>query len=245
MEAYDFLLRGIHLARALDPHSASAALAAFKKALALDPEYALALAWSALMKLRLRAWVSDAYDSEEMVAPARKALAIDPSESWCHLVYGQIMMYLGQLVEAEQHHQRAYELNPFDAHVMALRAPLSVYLGKPAEGERWARRAMQLNPLHPDWYVTNLGLALYCLRQYERAVQTYLKIAEPQVGVLAGLAASYAQLGDVAGAKATRDRLLELAPGFSTRRFLGSKPFLHADDQAHLRHGLERAGLPS
>ena len=73
------------------------------------------------------------------------------------------MMYRGQLAEAEQHHQRAYQLNPFDAHVMALRAPLAVYLGKPDDGERWARRAMQLNPDHPDWYVTNLGLALYGL----------------------------------------------------------------------------------
>lgn len=245
MEAYDFLLRGIHLARALDPYSASAALVAFEKALALDPEYALALAWSALMKLRLWAWEPDAHDSEEMLTPARKALVIDPSESWCHLVFGQIMMYLGQLAEAEQHHQRAYELNPFDAHVMALRAPLSVYLGKPAEGERWARRAMQLNPLHPDWYVTNLGFALYCLGQYEQATKAYLKVAEPQVGVLAGLAASYAQLGNAAGAKAAKKRLLALAPGFSTERFLGTRPFLHAHDRSHLRQGLESAGLPS
>ena len=56
MEAYDFLLRGIHMARALDPPSAAAALALFEKALALDPNYALALAWFALMKLRLWAW---------------------------------------------------------------------------------------------------------------------------------------------------------------------------------------------
>ena len=43
MEAYDFLLRGIHTARATDPRSAKAALELFQKALALDPDYALAL----------------------------------------------------------------------------------------------------------------------------------------------------------------------------------------------------------
>ena len=239
MEAYDFLLRGIHLARALDPTSAAAALAMFEKALALDPDYALALAWFALMKLRLSAWEPAAHDQDEMLGPAQRALALDPSESWCHLVFGQIMMYRGQLAEAEQHHQRAYELNPFDAHVMALRAPLAVYLGKPDEGERWARRAMQLNPHHPDWYVTNLGLALYSLGRYEEAIAAYAKVAAPQVGILAGLAASYAQAGNSAGAETSRTRLLELAPNFSARRFVDFRPFLHERDRAHL---LRRSG---
>ena len=244
MEAYDFLLRGIHLARALDPTAAAAALAMFEKALALDPDYALALAWFALMKLRLSAWEPGAHGQEEMLGPAQRALALDPSESWCHLVFGQIMMYRGQLAEAEQHHQRAYELNPFDAHVMALRAPLAVYLGKPDEGERWARRAMQLNPDHPDWYVTNLGLALYSLGRYEEAIAAYAKVAAPQVGILAGLAASYAQAGNSVGAEISRTRLLELTPNFSARRFVDFRPYLHEGDRAHLLGGLEKAGLP-
>ena len=244
MEAYDFLLRGMHMARALDPPSAAAALALFEKALALDPNYPLALAWFALMKLRLWAWRPDLNDPDEMLWPAQQALAIDPSESWCHLVFGQIMMYRGRLAEAEQHHQRAYELNPFDAHVLALRAPLAVYLGKPDEGERWARRAMQLNPHHPDWYVTNLGFALYSLGRYEEAVVAYSKVAAPQVGILAGLAASYAQAGNTAQAETSRTCLLELAPNFSARRFVRFRPFLQERDRAHLLQGLEKAGLP-
>ncbi|MDW6020260.1 adenylate/guanylate cyclase domain-containing protein [Mesorhizobium sp. BAC0120] len=242
MEAYDFLLRGIHLARALDPASATAALAMFEKALALDPDYALALAWFALMKLRVTVWHPG--DPDEILEPAQRALERDPSESWCHLVFGQIMMYRGQLAEAEQHHQRAYQLNPFDAHVMALRAPLATYLGRPGEGERWARRAMQLNPAHPDWYATNLGLALYCQGRYQEAVSAYAEVAAPQIGILAGLAASYAQLGDMDRAAASKKRLLELAPDFSAKRAVGSRPFLLERDRAHLREGLEKAGLP-
>jgi adenylate cyclase len=243
MEAYDFLLRGVHLARALDPASAAAALAMFEKSLALDPDYALALAWFALMKLRLWAWEPGSYSLRELLAPAQRALALDPSESWCHLVFGQIMMYRGQLVEAEHHHQRAHELNPLDAHVIALRAPLAVYLGKPDEGEYWARRAMQLNPRYPDWYVTNLGLALYGLGRYEDAIAVYAKVAAPQVGILAALAACHAQTGDTVAASTTRERLLELAPSFSTRRFVESKPYRHERDRTHLLEGLEKAGL--
>jgi adenylate cyclase len=146
-------------------------------------------------------------------------------------------------VEAEHHHQRAHELNPLDAHVIALRAPLAVYLGKPDEGEYWARRAMQLNPRYPDWYVTNLGLALYGLGRYEDAIAVYAKVAAPQVGILAALAACHAQAGDTVAASTTRERLLELAPSFSTRRFVESKPYRHERDRAHLLEGLEKAGL--
>jgi len=245
MEAYDFLLRGIHAARALDQPSAVAALSMFDKALALDPDYALALAWSALMKLRLWSWRPRTPDAEDLLKPAKRALALDPSESWCHLVLGQIQMYTGQLAEAEQHHQRACELNPYDAHVMALRAPLAVYLGRADEGERWARRAMRLNPLPPDWYVTNLGLALYTLGRYEDAIAAYAKVPTPQIGILAGLTASYAQAGDTAGAEASRRRLLELAPDFSARRFVEVKPFMRDSDRAHLLDGLQKAGLPA
>jgi TolB-like protein/class 3 adenylate cyclase/Tfp pilus assembly protein PilF len=244
MEAYDFLLRGIHLARDLDPKAAAAALRMFERALALDPDYALALAWFALMKLRQWAWDPKPDRAEELLVPARRALALDPSESWCHLVYGQITMYLGRLVEAERHHVKAGELNPFDAHIMALRAPLAVYLGKPEEGERWARRALELNPRHPDWYVTNLGLALYMLGRYHEAIAAYTMVVEPQVGILAGLAASHARAGDAKAAKEARDRVLALAPNFSVRRFIASKPFGRSVDSEALLRGLTGAGLP-
>ncbi|MGN6467676.1 MAG: adenylate/guanylate cyclase domain-containing protein, partial [Rhizobiaceae bacterium] len=103
MEAYDFLLRGIHQARDLDPKAAGAALKLFEQALALDPEYAAALAWFALMKLRLWAWHPEPAGGEAMFAAAKRALTLDPSDSWCHLVYGQIALYLGRFAEAEQH----------------------------------------------------------------------------------------------------------------------------------------------
>ena len=127
---------------------------------------------------------------------------------------------------------------------MALRAPLAVYLGNPDEGEQWARRAMQLNPHHPDWYVTNLGLALYGLGRYEDAIATYVKVAAPQVGILAMLAASYAQTGDAEAARTTRTRLLELTPNFSAQRFIEHRPFHRRRDLAHLLAGLKKAGLP-
>ena len=157
MEAYDFLLRGMYLARQVDVGSAVQALAMFERALQLDPKFPVALAWLALMRLRLWALGNDEGDEASLLEPARRALALDPHESWCHLVYGQILMYRRRFPEAEEHHRRACELNPYDANVLALRSTLSVYLGDPADGERWARLAMRLNPRYPDWYPTESG----------------------------------------------------------------------------------------
>ena len=244
LAAHDFLLRGIHSARGLDRASAAAALAMFDRALGLDPDYAPALAWSALMQLRLWAWDPASADIDAVLAQAERAVARDSSDSWCHLVVGQVTMYRGELVAAEQHHQRAYELNPFDAHIMALRAPLATYLGKPEEGEQWIRRALALNPRRPDWYVTNLGLALYGQRRYGEAAAAYASVAAPQIGVLAGLAASAAEAGDRAATDAAVQRVLALAPDFSADRFVGYRPFRRDADRDNLRRGLELAGLP-
>jgi TolB-like protein len=243
MEAYDFLLRGMHHARALDAASAREALAMFDKALALDPDFALALAWQALMRLRLWAIAGGSYGEADLLDPARRALALDPSECWCHLVYGQILMYRRRLAEAHEHHRRAWEINPYDANVAALRAPLAVYCGDPAEGERWARLAMQLNPRYPDWYPTNLGLALYLQGRFADAVAAYSRVPAPQGGVLAGLAASFAMAGDQASASEAAGRLLRAIPDFSATRFVEARPFARDGDKALLREGLSKAGL--
>lgn len=245
MEAYDFLLRGMHLARALDAGSAQQALAMFEKALQLDPRFPLALAWLALMRLRLWALGLHPGDEAALMDPARRALALDPHESWCHLVYGQILLYRRRFPEAEEHHRRAYELNPYDANVLALRAPLSTFGGDPVEGERWGRRAMTLNPRFPDWYPTNLGLALYLQQRYGDAVAVYAGVVAPQAGVLAGLAASHAMAGDRTAAEDAAGRLVARVPGFSARRFVEERPFVRPQDAQHLLDGLLRAGLPA
>jgi adenylate cyclase len=243
--AFDLLLQGIHHANRLDPPSNALALALFEKAVAREPEYALAWAWLALMRLRHWAWKPGDADMRAADVAARRALAIDPSESWCQLVVGQVAMYRRDFGPAEVHHKKALSLNPYDCHIMALRSPLATYLGKPEEGIEWAMRAMSLFPGHPDWYATNLGLAHYCARNYLEAEQAYAAVAEPQAGVLAGLAASRAQLGDMEGAQATARELLKMVPAFSSELLLGMRPFRHEEDRNHLRQGLLGAGLPS
>ncbi len=243
-QAFDLLLQGIHHANRLDRASNLRAVERFEAAVQRDPDYALAWAWLALMRLRQWAWRPEAADLAPVRADAARALSLDPSDSWCHLVAGQVAMYARELEAAEVHHKKALSLNPYDSHILALRSPLATYLGKPEEGIDWATRALSLNPGHPSWYITNLGLAQYCARRYAEAAATYATVPDPQVGVLAGLAAARAQAGNAAGARAAAQAVRALEPGFSAALFLGMRPFKRAEDRAHLAEGLARAGLP-
>jgi adenylate cyclase len=241
--AFDFLLRGLHHSDRLDPASARSAIDCFEKALAISPDYPAAMAMLALMRLRDWALHPCQSDLTAVAGLADRALTLDPADSWCHLVAGQIDMYRKRLDAAEVHHKKAYALNPYDARILALWSPLATYLGKPDEGRKRIEKAMALNPHHPAWYSTNLGLACYCSSAYADGAAVYASVAEPQVGVLAGLAACRAQLGDVEGAAAARNALLATAPSFSVSLFVQGRPFKFEQDREHLLDGLRKAGL--
>jgi adenylate cyclase len=241
--AFDLLMRGMHHADRLDPESAERAIACFENALTITPDYPSAMAMLALMRLREWALHPGKSDLAQAALLANRALTLDPADSWCHLVAGQIDMYRRRLDEAEVHHKKAYALNPYDARILALWSPLATYLGKPDEGRRRIEKAMELNPHHPAWYTTNLGLACYCSHAYADGAAAYGSVAEPQVGVLAGIAACRAQLGEADKAGAARAALLAMAPDFRASLFVRNRPFKFAEDSEHLLDGLLKAGL--
>lgn len=245
LDAFDFFLQGLHHADRLDAASGRRALDCFDRALRIDPAYPAALAMSALMQLRAWALHPGEHDLRGAVEAAECALALDPADSWSHLVMGQIALYRKDLELAEVHHKKAHALNPYDARIMALWSPLATYGGKPEEGRAWIERAMQLNPHHPAWYETNLGLACYCARQYAEGSAVYASIADPQAGVLAGLVACRAQLGDWQAMDVARSALLSLKPDFSCAVFLSARPFKYEADREHLREGLQKGRLPA
>ena len=243
--AFDLVLQGLQHADRLDPQSAQGAIDCFERALALEPNTPLALSMLALMRLRLWAFDPSSSSLSNIAAVAERALALDPADSWSHLVMGQIDMYAGRLDAAEVRHKKAHTLNPYDARILALWSPLATYLGKPEEGLKLIERAMALNPLHPAWYETNLGLACYCAGEYEQGAEAYQSVANPQAGVLAGLVACLFELGDREAVKQAKVALLAKTPDFSALRFVELRPFKFAADKARLLNSLRRAGLPA
>jgi Flp pilus assembly protein TadD len=95
-----------------DQHTAIRSLV--QQAIFLQPGYAQAQAMLAYswMLTWFRNQDPSALDAAER--EAKRALLLDPTDGWCQFVAGYVALYLHQFDEAEEHYDRAIELNPND-----------------------------------------------------------------------------------------------------------------------------------
>ena len=246
LAAYDCVLRGIAHYRGYADDDNRKAFEMFERAAALDPSYAVAHAYVARLKLALYGYAAAPKEVlEDAFRRARHALELDPHEGRCHVALGLVWLYRREFETAEHHYRKAFDLNPNNAdrlmglgYVLALR-------GRSREALDWMERAIRLNPFHHAWYHTQRAIPLYSLGRYAEAVNDFKRVPEPGYWSKARLAACYAQLGQVAEAKAASAAVLRMRPGFSTAEFLTRDVLLErAEDREHLRDGLIKAGLP-
>jgi len=112
--AHHNYLRGRHFWYQRTPRSLDRALDYFKKASEIDPEYALA--WSGLADtyrvMPLYAGTSRYRTIPLALEAAEKALGLDDTLAECHTSMGGALSDDGKFPEAEEHFQRAIELNP-------------------------------------------------------------------------------------------------------------------------------------
>lgn len=180
-EAYRLYLQGrFHFAKRSGSDLVKS-IAAYEKAIQLDPKYALAYAA-----------IADSYNSlaknpnmppAEVVpkakAAAQRALELDPDLAEAHTALGDsIAIYDWDWVLAERHLKRSLELNPNVSYThlvygMSVLAPL----GRTDESLERLNRALELEPASP---ITNaiMVTALIYARQYDKAVAQARKTVE-------------------------------------------------------------------
>jgi adenylate cyclase len=163
LEAYNTYLRGLELARTGAPAPLLAALDWFKRAVALDPDFArahLEIAWVYANNL-----VSGGSVSPEVAeAPARaaiaRALTLDPSSSDAYTVRGSLRHTFGELADSEADFLRAIELNPNNAwSYQNYGYLLSTSVSRPVEAVTYLEKALALDP-NLKFSRTMLGIAL-------------------------------------------------------------------------------------
>ena len=127
----------------------------FERAIALDPDYALAHAFLALAifnedwgerraERSLRALPASTPSGRSTLDPTRQPLPPHPGAWFC--------CNAREFERAELHSVRSLALNPNDAHAAAYRAHLLFCTGREEEGLAMIRKAIDLNPYHP-WLV--------------------------------------------------------------------------------------------
>ncbi len=262
MAAYDYTLRGkIHHHRGTKEDNAEA-LRLLGKAIELDPEFAEAYAWQSCTLGQAQA--RDFGDNkEELFAreleTAEKGLLLDENNitcqwnmcelhmEWANRAYGDLspIADLGARLErAEQHHEKAFALNPNDPRIVAQKGELLTWQGNPDQGAEWARLAMRLDPYAAAGRAHLLGRALYVARDYAAAIEAFEKVRVLRYGHHAEIAACYAQLELNEQARSHALEVLRLKPDFSIADFMRRLPFKENKDCEHHREGLSKAGLP-
>jgi adenylate cyclase len=247
MAAYDYVLAGkIHHDRETRDDNIEA-LRMLDKAIELEPGYATAWAWRACTLGQAIA-LGYADDPEvayrQAVEAVRKALMLDENDVNCHRLLCEVNMEERRLDQAQRHHDKAFELNPNDVRIVAQRGELLTWLGRREEGAAWVEKAMRLDPFGSHKRAHLLGRALHAARRYGAAVDAFKQIQSPRYPNLADMAACYAQMGEPTAAEALAAEVLRVKPDFSADAYVAKLPYQEADDRAHHREGLRKAGLP-
>ena len=243
MAAYEYTLRGIKHLRGYAPDDNDQALAMFRAALDLDPDYALARAYQAFAEIVVASF--DAAPQTLLIDCKGRiddALAIDPDDGRIHWLLGTVHGYLRELADERRKYERALVLNPYDANTLISFGALVAAEGNPDEGIAMIREAMRLNPYHSDWYWLSLGAAFLSARRYADAIEAYKRRTRPKVWVLSRMAACYAHLGLNGEAQEVAREILRQNPAFTIS---GQRRAGWSDEILALLHeGMRKAGLP-
>jgi DNA-binding winged helix-turn-helix (wHTH) protein/tetratricopeptide (TPR) repeat protein len=173
-EAFEAYLRGRFHFNSLTEDGFAKALAAYERAIQLDPSYALAHTGIADYYYFLAVWGVMPSDKclAACEAAARRAVEIDPDLAEAHAALGFALSGRFKWAEGERHVLRALELSPNSALAHLRYGNHLVQQGFVEEALQQARRSIELDPLSPI-YQFSLGWGLYFARRFDECLEQY------------------------------------------------------------------------
>lgn len=179
-EAYDLYLRGRYFWNKRTEDGFKQAASYFERAIATDPDYALAYAGLADTFALMSTW-SQVPASEFMPkarSAALKALQIDETLAEAHTSLALIAeSYDYDWQTAEKEYKRAIQLDPDYATAHQWYAEGLSFLGRFDEALAESERARQLDPLSLI-IATDHAAILYYSGQYDRAIEQFRRVLE-------------------------------------------------------------------
>ena len=239
------------------------AQALFEKAIELDPHYAPPYTNLSRVTFRM-ARLHSKGDPERHAAliaqsfsNAKRAVALDPSDVTALNVLGFRHLVRREFALAERLFERAAAFNPHEGRSAMVRVTGLVCLGRPSEAVELARATIARNPGHPDFYIFDLGEALFYAGEVKEAAAAFQRLSDHQLEeqpavVVAALALS----GDIAQARArAADYLDRLRAAWIGPPDAGADALLRwelehefwlrrREDLDHVTAGLRAADLP-
>lgn len=253
LDAYDFYLQALSLRLALTAAANEQALQLLKRALALDPNYAPALAHAAACYAAQndQGWGSPGpREIEEGLRLAWAAIEADINDPVALCLSGHAISALtGDFEAGAAWIDRSVKLNPNYAEGWMRSSMVRVYLDDLGKAHEFADRAMALSPLDPKIYhpLCAKGFAYFFERDFAQAArvarQALLGRQKPEMAFRILIASLVAQ--DAAdAAKKTTEEFLVRYPKFrisdwrSRSKFTADRRFDPMEDL------LRKAGIP-
>ena len=201
----------------------ASALGWFDGALAVDPEYAAALAGKCAVYVDGYGETNDASYIGKAETACSAALALNPNLEMVHAALGRLYMTTGQWTDAETAYQAALAIDPSSVESLTGLGTIYARQKRLDEAEASLRKAVDIHP--GDYRAYNrLGTFLFQSGRFEEAVEQYQYVVglEPNdMNGYSNLGGAHTVLGNFPAAANAYRKALEIEPTKSTYSNLG------------------------
>lgn len=221
LNAYDCVLRGLehHRLGGVTVEDARKAVEWFEKAIEIEPDYARAHAWRSCSRHTLGEWLNDDWWDDSLNSVVH-ALALDENDAEAHRIMGVMCMNMRQWDKSRYHFERALEINPNHANVVARAGEIYNFMGEPDKALDMVARALRLDPFLPT-YCRELEIAAhYAKGDYDEVVRITDRLPRLTRRSAAYRAAAARHLDDPALCEAAAADLLRIDPDFHAAQFV-------------------------
>lgn len=252
MSAYDLVLQALDLIYRMDYESFSRARGLLQHAIAHDPGYAPAYAYTALWYIFRVGEIGSPDPDADGAAAATHAFAAlerDGEDSLALAISGHVQSYLlKNYSKAISLLDAAIAAGPSSAMAWTMSSLTRGFVGDGQLAIRHAEQGVRLSPLDARlfWHEGGLAQAHYVQGNYEEALEWGRSAVGRNESVrynLRTLIATLAALGKEEEARAAARQLLRVQPEFRVGRYAKNCPFLRPIRDAWLER-LRSAGLP-
>jgi TolB-like protein len=249
--AYDFVLRALPLVWSLDRAQSRSAQDLLERALAVEPDYPLALSLAAWCHTQRAVYNwTDALDEERATGLrlAQRAAAISRDDPMVLAILGAAHTVARDFRIAGEHLERALSLDPNSAWAWNRSGWLNVHRERPELAIQQFERALRLSPFDPAGFVCLFGIAdaYFFQGRYDDVIEWSHRGLSQQPEAAWHLRVLVPALIHAGRADEARDafgKLMQHYPGLTVGKVRNALPFA-ADMVERIVDGLRQTGLP-
>ncbi len=249
LEAYDLYLRAWEEIWRFNEDARLVAQGYLSKALAIDPEFALAKAIMATSFTNRNGVALE--DNEAMLQRgydlAQEAVAMDPDLPAVQSALGLVLMFRREYDLADAAFERAIALDPNYADAIAMQSWSRHYSGDGEAAWEGFERALELNPRAPFPYLNAMAEIQFSLGNYEHSLELNEMAISRNAEALRQrifMAAALVKLGRLEDAQWEVEEALALQPELNLTSLRFIAPYNDPERLDDLSSALREAGLP-